>query len=150
MNYTTSEENVTIHDIDIGDHSLTFQVPFQNISHKARFLFRYCNYETYAIGATCAEGYWDSEEDELAGSWQARSARRCTRSWTTAQYSMPSLEGTAFTRFVEDDYSVRLPDWEDADVGGEETVVALVYGPCAAFLNKYNSPSDNLYGWIED
>ncbi len=151
VNFTTSEENVTLHDIDFKDHSLTFQAPFQNISYKAKFLFRYCNYETYVVGATCAEGYWDEEEEELD---KFLTSAECAKIYEEpdygVQYSLPSLEDTTFTGFVEGDYSVQLPEWNETDVGGEDTVVALIYGPCATFLNKYNSPSDNLYDWTED
>ncbi|MFH2101145.1 MAG: hypothetical protein ABII71_03600 [Candidatus Micrarchaeota archaeon] len=151
VNYTTSEENVTLHDIDLQGHSLTFQAPFQNISYKAKYLFRYCNYETYVIGATCAEGFWDSEQEELD---KYLASAECAKVYEEpdygVQYSPPSLEDTVLARFVEEDYSVQLPEWNEIDVGGEETIVALAYGPCATFLNKYNSPSDNLYGWMDD
>lgn len=149
VNLTMANENVTLEDVDLENHMITITAPHQNITFRATFVMTYCNYQTYVIGATCVEGYWEDEKENID---MFLSGGSCAKIYEEPDYSTaynpPNLENTTYSTFVDEDYSVDMPDWEMGKAG-EDTVFAYTRLACSVVLNKYSTPSENLYGWIE-
>ncbi|MHA2335550.1 MAG: hypothetical protein ACXAEU_26200, partial [Candidatus Hodarchaeales archaeon] len=151
VNLTMNNENVTLLDIDNENYSLTIQAPHQNITFKAHFAMKYCNYETYVIGATCAEDFWDSEKNDTD---RFLHSANCAKIYEEPDYSsaytLPSLENTTYSTFIDEDYSVNVPDWSKGEIKAEEGILAYTRNACMVALNKYNTPADHLYSWMEN
>jgi hypothetical protein len=146
VNMTSSNENVTVLDLDVEKHSMSFLMPYQNISFKARFDMEYCNYETYILGVYCAEDFWDNETVE-----RFLSSPSCAKVYVEPDYTsptIPNLENTTYLQFVEEDYSLDRPDWDEGNTSGEQVFV-FTRSACSVILNRYNTPADNVYGWLE-
>jgi hypothetical protein len=151
VNLTLNNENVTLLDFDSGNYSMSVQAPYNNITFRANYVMRYCNYETYIIGATCAEGYQEAVENDTS---LFLSSARCANEYEEPNYSstytLPSLENTTYSTFIDEDYSVNVPDWSKGEINAEEGILAYTRNTCTVALNKYNAPSENLFSWIEN
>jgi hypothetical protein len=149
VNLTAANENVSLNELDIEKHSMEFTADFDNITFKAVTKMEYCNHKTYVILATCAEDYYQEYEDELE---RFTSSVECAIEYEEPDYSqaptISNLDNTTFSTFVEDDYSVKIPEWGSGDVKNE-TIISLSHGACTVLINKYNAPSDTLYEWGE-
>ncbi len=149
VNATAANENVSLKELDIANHSIEFTADFDNITFKAVTKMRYCNHKTYVILATCAEDYYQDYEAELE---RFSSSVACAMEYEEPDYSqaptLPNLNGTNFSTFIDDDYSAKIPEWNPGDVKNE-TIISLSQGACTVLINKYNAPSDTLYEWGE-
>jgi hypothetical protein len=112
---------------------------------------KYCNYETYVIGTTCADGFWESEKNDTD---RFRLSAECANVYEEPNYSsiyvLPSLDNTTYSTFIDEDYSTKIPDWSKGEINAKEGILAYTQNACTVALNKYNTPAENLYSWIEN
>jgi hypothetical protein len=150
VNATAANQNASLQELDIEKHSIGFTADFDNITFKAVTKMRYCNHKTYVLLATCAEDYYSDYEAELD---RFSSSAVCAIEYEEPDYSqaaaLPNLNGTTFSIFVDGDYSAKIPEWDSGEVKNE-TIISVSRGACTVLINKYNAPSDTLYGWGEE
>ncbi|MFH1684996.1 MAG: hypothetical protein ABH983_01695 [Candidatus Micrarchaeota archaeon] len=149
VNATAANENVSLDEVDIDKHSMGFAADFDNITFKAVTSMHYCNHKTYVVLATCAKDYWSEYEDDLE---HFTSSVACAREYAEPDYSakpgMPNLDDTKYGTFIDEDYSAKIPEWNQGKAENE-TIISLSQGACTVLLNKYNAPSETLYDWTE-
>lgn len=149
INATAANENISLDEVDLENYSMGFAADFNNITFNATTKMVYCNHETYVILATCAEDYYHEYEEELE---RFSSSASCAVEYEEPDYSqapvLPDLDDTEFSTFIDEDYSAKIPEWDEGTVENE-TIVRLSKGACTMVLNKYNVLSDTLYDWAE-
>ncbi len=149
VNFTAANENVSLDEVDIENHEIGFVADFDNITFKAVTNMEYCNHKTYIILATCAKDYWNQYEEEVD---RFTSSVKCAKEYAEPDYSaapsLPDLEDTRYGIFIDDDYSAKIPEWNQGEAE-KETIISLSEGACTVILNRYNAPADTLYDWTE-